>query len=128
MVLSDEITIAHTHLKELPQTGDRRHRMNHLFRGDRRLDAPSTASPIAMKFHKGHQEQAIKTTKIARSSTHNLFRLERPMKIRQRIPPKLRNLIDKIRRRIAYVPAVSDTISSMKELGIDLKEDKKNNE
>jgi len=50
------------------------------------------------------------------------------MKIRQRIPPKLRNLIDKIRRRIAYVPAVSDTISSMKELGIDLKEDKKNNE
>ena len=81
-----------------------------------------------MKFHKGHQEQAIKTTKIARSSTHNLFRLERPMKIRQRIPPKLSNLIDKIRRRIAYVPAVSDTISAMKDLGIDLKEDKKNNE
>jgi hypothetical protein len=81
-----------------------------------------------MKFHKGHQDQAIETTKIAMSSTHDLFRLERPMKTRQRIPPKLSNLIDKIRRRIAYVPAVSDTISSMKELGIDLKEDKKNNE
>ena len=50
------------------------------------------------------------------------------MKTRQLIPRKLSDFLDKIRRRIAYVPAVSDTISSMKELGIDLKEDKKNNE
>ena len=47
------------------------------------------------------------------------------MKRRQLIPTKLSELFDTVRRRIAYVPAVSDTISSMKDLGIDLKEDKK---
>ena len=47
------------------------------------------------------------------------------MKRRYLIPTKLSELVDTLRRRIAYVPAVSDTISSMKELGIDLKEDKK---
>ena len=47
------------------------------------------------------------------------------MKRRHLIPTKLSELVDTLRRRIAYVPAVSDTISSMKELGIDLKEDKK---
>lgn len=47
------------------------------------------------------------------------------MKRRQLIPTKLSELFDTVRRRIAYVPAVSDTISSMKDLGIDLKEDKR---
>ena len=47
------------------------------------------------------------------------------MKIRQLIPAKLTDLFDKIRRRIAYVPAVNDTVSAMKDLGIDLKEEKK---
>ena len=49
------------------------------------------------------------------------------MKIIQLIRAKLNDLFDKVRRRIAYVPAVSDTISAMKDLGIDLKEEKKNN-
>lgn len=49
------------------------------------------------------------------------------MKIRQLIPAKLTDLLDKVRRRIAYVPAVSDTVSAMKDLGIDLKEEKKDN-
>ncbi|ABI46060.1 hypothetical protein sync_2240 [Synechococcus sp. CC9311] len=49
------------------------------------------------------------------------------MKIIQLMRAKLNNLLDKVRRRIAYVPAVSDTISAMKDLGIDLKEEKKNN-
>ncbi len=47
--------------------------------------------------------------------------------MRQLIPAKISVLLDKFRRRIAYVPAVSDTISAMKDLGIDLKEEKKNN-
>ena len=50
------------------------------------------------------------------------------MKIRALIPPKLRNLLNKVRRKIAYVPAVSDTISAMKDLGIDLKEETKKNQ
>ena len=49
------------------------------------------------------------------------------MRIRALMPNKLRNLLDKVRRKIAYVPAVSDTISAMKDLGIDLKEEKKGN-
>jgi hypothetical protein len=48
------------------------------------------------------------------------------MKKRQLIPTKLIELFDTVRRKIAYVPAVNDTISSMKDLGIDLSEDKKN--
>ena len=47
------------------------------------------------------------------------------MKIIQLIRGKLNDLFDKARRRIAYVPAVSDTISAMKDLGIDLKEETK---
>ena len=47
------------------------------------------------------------------------------MKMRHLIPAKVSDLLDKVRRRIAYVPAVSDTISAMKDLGINLKEDKK---
>ena len=50
------------------------------------------------------------------------------MKTRALMPPKLRNLFDKVRRKIAYVPAVSDTISAMKDLGIDLKEERKKNQ
>ena len=50
------------------------------------------------------------------------------MKIRALIPPKLKSLLDKVRRKIAYVPAVSDTISAMKDLGIDLKEETKKNQ
>ena len=50
------------------------------------------------------------------------------MRIRALIPAKLRNLLDKVRRKIAYVPAVSDTISAMKDLGIDLKEETKKNQ
>ena len=49
------------------------------------------------------------------------------MRIRQLIQAKLSDLFDKVRRRIAYVPAVSDTISAMKGLGIDLKEETRNN-
>jgi len=50
------------------------------------------------------------------------------MKTRQLIPRKLSDFLDKIRRRIAYVPAVNDTLSSMKDLGINLKEDKKDHQ
>ena len=50
------------------------------------------------------------------------------MKTRALMPPKLRDLLDKVRRRIAYVLAVSDTISAMKDLGIDLKEETKKNQ
>ena len=50
------------------------------------------------------------------------------MKTRALMPPKLRNLLDKVRRKIAYVPAVSDTISAMKDLGIGLKEETKKNQ
>lgn len=32
-------------------------------------------------------------------------------------------VIDKIRRKIAYVPAVSDTVKSLQDLGVDLTED-----
>ena len=49
------------------------------------------------------------------------------MRINQMIRQKLNKLIDKIRRRIAYVPEVNATISSMKELGVDLKGEPKNN-
>ena len=47
------------------------------------------------------------------------------MKMRDLMPLKLRDLLDKVRRKVAYVPAVSDTISAMKDLGIDLKEETK---
>ena len=50
------------------------------------------------------------------------------MKIRALMPPKRRDLLDKVRRKIAYVPAVSYTISAMKDLGIDLKEETKKNQ
>ena len=40
---------------------------------------------------------------------------------------KVSDLLDKVRRRIAYVPAVAETISAMKDLGIDLKEENNNN-
>ena len=40
---------------------------------------------------------------------------------------KISDLLDKVRRRIAYVPAVAETISAMKDLGIDLKEENNNN-
>ena len=46
--------------------------------------------------------------------------------MRHLIPAKVGDLLDKVRRRIAYVPAVSDTISAMKDLGINLKEEKRN--
>jgi hypothetical protein len=46
--------------------------------------------------------------------------------MRHLIPAKVSDLLDKVRRRIAYVPAVSDTISAMKDLGINLKEEKRN--
>lgn len=49
------------------------------------------------------------------------------MKISQRMQAKISDLLDKVRRRIAYVPAVADTISAMKDLGIDLKEENNNN-
>lgn len=49
------------------------------------------------------------------------------MKISQRMQAKVSDLLDKVRRRIAYVPAVADTISAMKDLGIDLKEENNNN-
>ena len=49
------------------------------------------------------------------------------MKMRHLIPAKVSDLLDKVRRRIAYVPAVNDTISAMKDLGINLKEEKRNN-
>ena len=32
-------------------------------------------------------------------------------------------VIDKIRRKVAYVPAVSDTVKSLQDLGVDLTED-----
>ena len=32
-------------------------------------------------------------------------------------------VIDKIRRKVAYVPAVSDTVKSLQNLGVDLTED-----
>ncbi len=44
------------------------------------------------------------------------------------IPERLFELIDKVRRRIAYVPAVNDTINSMKELGINLTNEAKKND
>ena len=46
--------------------------------------------------------------------------------MRHLIPAKVSDLLDKVRRRIDYVPAVSDTISAMKDLGINLKEEKRN--
>ena len=49
------------------------------------------------------------------------------MKISQRMQAKVSDLLDKVRRRIAYVPAVAETISAMKDLGIDLKEENNNN-
>ena len=47
--------------------------------------------------------------------------------MRHLIPAKVSDLLDKVRRRIAYVPAVSDTISAMKDLGINLREEERNN-
>ena len=41
------------------------------------------------------------------------------------IPQKFIELLDKIRRRVAYVPEVNDTVSSMKDLGVNLKDDQK---
>ena len=39
------------------------------------------------------------------------------------IKAKLTFLMDKIRRRVAYVPAVSDTVKSLQDVGLDLTED-----
>ena len=39
------------------------------------------------------------------------------------IKEKLIFVIDKIRRKVAYVPAVSDTVKSLQDLGVDLTED-----
>ena len=36
---------------------------------------------------------------------------------------KISLVIDKLRRRVAYVPAVTDTVKSLQELGVDLTED-----
>jgi len=36
---------------------------------------------------------------------------------------KVSLVIDKLRRRVAYVPAVTDTVKSLQELGVDLTED-----
>ena len=38
---------------------------------------------------------------------------------------KLLAFINKIRKRIAYVPSVNDTVNAMKDIGIDLKQEKK---
>lgn len=38
---------------------------------------------------------------------------------------KLLAFINKIRKRIAYVPSVNDTVKAMKDIGIDLKQEKK---
>ena len=39
------------------------------------------------------------------------------------IKAKLTFLMDKIRRKVAYVPAVSDTVKSLQDVGLDLTED-----
>ena len=39
------------------------------------------------------------------------------------IKEKFMLAIDKIRRKVAYVPAVSDTVKSLQDLGVDLTED-----
>ena len=39
------------------------------------------------------------------------------------IKRKLTFLMDKLRRKVAYVPAVSDTVKSLQDVGLDLTED-----
>jgi len=39
------------------------------------------------------------------------------------IKEKLAFLMDKLRRKVAYVPAVSDTVKSLQDVGLDLTED-----
>jgi len=39
------------------------------------------------------------------------------------ISTKVSLVVDKLRRRVAYVPAVTDTVKSLQELGVDLTED-----
>ena len=39
------------------------------------------------------------------------------------ISAKVSLVVDKLRRRVAYVPAVTDTVKSLQELGVDLTED-----
>ena len=39
------------------------------------------------------------------------------------IKTKLAFFMDKLRRKVAYVPAVSDTVKSLQEVGLDLTED-----
>ena len=39
------------------------------------------------------------------------------------IKAKLTFLMDKLRRKVAYVPAVSDTVKSLQDVGLDLTED-----
>ena len=39
------------------------------------------------------------------------------------IKTKLAFLMDKFRRKVAYVPAVSDTVKSLQDVGLDLTED-----
>ena len=36
---------------------------------------------------------------------------------------KLTFLMDRLRRKVAYVPAVSDTVKSLQDVGLDLTED-----
>ncbi|GCE65868.1 hypothetical protein OMCYN_01814 [cyanobiont of Ornithocercus magnificus] len=38
---------------------------------------------------------------------------------------KIRQMLDRIRRKVAYVPAVEDTVKSLKNLGVDLRNDSK---
>ena len=39
------------------------------------------------------------------------------------ISTKFNFFMDKIRRKVAYVPAVSDTVKSLQDVGLDLTED-----
>ena len=39
------------------------------------------------------------------------------------IKTKLTFLMDKLRRKVAYIPAVSDTVKSLRDVGLDLTED-----
>ena len=50
---------------------------------------------------------------------------DKTMQASKLIPQKFIELLDKIRRRVAYVPEVNDTVSSMKDLGVNLKDDQK---
>ena len=46
-----------------------------------------------------------------------------PLQMMKFISTKISLVVDKLRRRVAYVPAVTDTVKSLQELGVDLTED-----